>query len=68
MWRVYRDALRGAPEFLQERKQLARQFQGSEAATSALIHCITCRFYRSGYLRLVLQAHPVFKHFFKLKA
>lgn len=68
MWRVYRDALRGAPEFLHERRQLARQFQGSDAATSVLSHRLTRRFYRSGYLRVVLQAHPVFKHFFKLKA
>lgn len=68
MWRVYRDALRGAPEFLHERKQLARQFQDSDAGTSVLSHRLTRRFYRSGYLRVVLQAHSVFKHFFKLKA
>ena len=64
MWRVYRDALRDAPEFLRERKQLARQFHGSNAGKGVLSHRITRRFYRSGYLRLVLQAHPGFKHFF----
>lgn len=64
MWRVYRDALRRAPEFLQERKQLAQQLQGSGAATAALSNRITRRFYRLGYLRWVLQAHPVFKNFF----
>lgn len=64
VWRVYRDALRRAPEFLQERKQLVLQRQCSRAAVDALSHCITRRFYRVGYLRLVLQAHPVFKHFF----
>lgn len=64
MWRVYCDALRRAPEFLQERKQLARQRQGSDAATSTLSHRITRRFYRSGYLRLVLKAHPFFRYFF----
>ena len=68
MWRVYRDALRRAPEFLQDRKQLARKLQGCGAAPGVLSHRITRRFFRSGYLRLVLQAHSVFKHFFKLKA
>ena len=64
MWRVYRDALRSAPEFLQERKQLALKLQGCGAPPGVLSHRITRRFYRSGYLRLVLQAHPVFKYFF----
>jgi GT2 family glycosyltransferase len=64
MWRVYRDALRRAPEFLRERKQLVRQLQGSNVATDALSHRITRRFYRSGYLRLVLKVHPFFRYFF----
>ena len=68
MWRVYRDALRCAPEFFQERRQLAGQLKDSNVATDAVIHLITRRFYRSGYLRFVLQSHPVLKHFFKPNA
>ena len=68
MWRVYRDALRCAPEFFQERRQLAGQLKDSNVAKDAVIHLITRRFYRSGYLRFVLQSHPVLKHFFKPNA
>ncbi len=61
--RVYRDALYRAPEFFHERRQLMSRMHGSDAI-SALGHRITHRFYRLGYLRLVLQSLPVFKHFF----
>jgi GT2 family glycosyltransferase len=61
MLRVYRDALRRAPEFWAERKQLQAHFH---AHSHALNNCVTKRFYRTGYLRLVLQEHAVFKHFF----
>lgn len=61
--RVYRDALYRAPEFFHERRQLMSRMHGSDAI-SALGHRITHRFYRLGYLRLVLQSLPIFKHFF----
>lgn len=64
MWRVYRDALHRAPEFLQERKRLAHQLQGANTAMEALTGRITRRFYRVGYLRSVLRANSVFKYFF----
>lgn len=61
MLRVYRDALRSAPEFWAERKQLQERLP---AHGQALDDRITKRFYRMGYLRHVLQGHAVFKHFF----
>ncbi|WP_240456832.1 hypothetical protein [Acidovorax sp. 1608163] len=61
MLRVYRDAWRKAPEFWAERKQLQVNLK---THSHALNDRITKRFYRTGYLRQVLQGHAVFKHFF----
>lgn len=61
MLRVYRDALRCLPEFLAER----RQFKSTAQANSHVFSVyVTKRFYRKGYVQLVLQTHAVFKHFF----
>ena len=61
MLRVYRDALRRLPEFLAERRQLKSHAQAYGHVLNAYL---TKRFYRKGYLQLVLQGHAVFKHLF----
>lgn len=61
MLRVYRDALRRLPEFLAERRQLKSHAQADSHALSAYV---TKRFYRKGYLQLMLQGHAVFKYLF----
>ncbi|MBS0506254.1 MAG: glycosyltransferase family 2 protein [Proteobacteria bacterium] len=62
MLRVYRDALRRLPEFSAERRQFKSDIQTNGHVLNAYL---TKRFYRKGYLRLVLQAHAVFKHLFR---
>lgn len=61
MWRVYRDALRKLPEFMAERKRLGSHVQ---AQSVKLTQCVTPRFYRKGYARLVAQEHSIFRRFF----
>jgi hypothetical protein len=60
MWRVYRDALKQWPQFRQERQQLKLVSR----IQTHLIHAqVAQRFYRAGYLSLVLKqlARAIFK-------
>jgi hypothetical protein len=61
MWRVYRDALKQWPQFRQERQQLQLV---SRIQTHQLHAQLAHRFYRAGYLSLVLK--QLFSAIFKI--